>query len=81
MPWPGRMLRGSAGFGGGLDLLATLSARRAAWPMHVLTDNGVVRPQRRTETRAMRHRPMFALPPDDTNKIASLAEYMEALQR
>lgn len=29
----------------------------------------------------MRHRPMFALPPDDTNKIASLAEYMEALQR
>lgn len=57
-----------------------LSARRAAWLMQVLTDYGVVRPQRRTETKAMRHRPVFALPPDNTNKIAALVEYMEALQ-
>lgn len=28
----------------------------------------------------MRHRPVFALPPDNTNKIAALVEYMEALQ-
>lgn len=56
--------------------------RRAAWLMHVLTtctEYGVVRPQRSRISRVAGHRPLFALPLNDTNKIAALAGYMDAL--
>lgn len=59
---------------------AGLDGRFAGTRVLAAADYGVVRPQRRTETKAMRHRPVFALPPDNTNKIAALVEYMEALQ-
>lgn len=50
--------------------------------MHVFTactEDGVVRPQRSRISRVAGHRPLFALPLNDTNKIAALVGYMDAL--
>lgn len=62
--------------------LYCIAKRRAAWLMHVFTtctEYGVVRPQRSRISRVAGHGPLFALPLNDTNKIAALVGYTDAL--